>query len=225
MINTILLAVIIMIELLFLLSLSKSKKEWLYGFIIVNLLLIATLGGKTVSFFGFTTNAGNIFYISVSLATYLAVEYFGSENAYKSIWLGTLAVFFFLVMTQLVISMPGTAETKTLNQAMITVFNKSARLGLASILGYLVAQSFSIWFYQILHSKLNLKNRALFLVSSNSSNILAQAVDSLLFFSIAFVGILPFSLLWQTVLVGYSLKVLAGLFMTPFLSWQLPQKR
>ena len=99
MINTILLAVIIMIELLFLLSLSKSKKEWLYGFIIVNLLLIATLGGKTVSFFGFTTNAGNIFYISVSLATFLAVEFFGAENAYKSICLGTLAVFFFLLMS------------------------------------------------------------------------------------------------------------------------------
>ena len=40
-------------------------KERLYTAIIIFLVLISTVGGKIVTFFGYETNTGNIFYASV----------------------------------------------------------------------------------------------------------------------------------------------------------------
>lgn len=68
--NELLLIVIAIMSALFVVVGWRLGKERLYTVIVIFLLLIVAVGGKVVSFFGYETNTGNIFYASVFLATY-----------------------------------------------------------------------------------------------------------------------------------------------------------
>ena len=221
MINEIILGFIALIEIIFILRLSKLSCEWFYGFTVVNLLLIAILGGKLISVFGLTTNTGNIFYVSVYLATYMIIEYCGVSMAYRSVWIGAISVFFFTIMAQLVISMQATTEARNIDSAMNLVFQQSIRVSLASIFAFVIAQGANIWLYQKLRERTKTK---LFWLRVAASNMVAQAVDSVLFFTIAFVEVIPSASLSSAIFTSYAIKVLFGLSAIPFLYSRLPKR-
>jgi len=220
MVNLILRGFTMLIEIIFILRLAKLRPEWLYGFIVVNLLLITTLGGKLVDFLGFTTNVGNIFYASIYLATYMLIEYNGASAAYRGMWIGASAVFLFILLAQLATSMTAAPEARELDNAIHTVFQESLRISMASIFAFVMAQSVNIWLYQTLRKK---TKTAFFWMRVAVSSIVAQAVDSVLFFFIAFAEVIPLKSLATALLAGYALKVLFSLFAIPFLYSRLPK--
>jgi queuosine precursor transporter len=205
---------LVLIELIAISAIAQAGREWLYGSIIVNLLLVSTLGAKTVAIFGFVTNSGNIFYAAAVFATLLLVEIYGVNSARWSVGFSVALITFFLIATRLVIDMPGLSDNETVNQALREVFTFVPRVALASIIALAVSQNVAIAVYERLKEKYS---HRLVWMRNLASVMASQLIDSLLFFSIAFLGVISTGELVQFMLAGFVIKVLFGLASTPFL--------
>ncbi|MES3006025.1 MAG: queuosine precursor transporter [Patescibacteria group bacterium] len=192
---------------------ARRGINWLLGTVIVNLMLVAIFGAKLVVVFGLTTNAGNVFYACVFLATHFLLERHGKQMGLKTIWYGASFMIFFALMSQFATQFTGISLSDGANNAILTLFSFSLRITFASILAYIFAQCVNVLIYEWLKEKA----RGKFLwLRINGSNIISQLVDSMLFFSIAFFD-LPGPILVQAILVGWFIKTLVVSMGTPFL--------
>lgn len=101
---------------------SRFGREWLYGLIGVNLILISTTGAKLIEHFGLITNVGNVFYAAVFLCLFLLIEQYGHRSAIRGIWLGFALLAFFIGMTQFVLSTVATSDTRAFDLALHGTF-------------------------------------------------------------------------------------------------------
>lgn len=221
MINLILLAIVAVVGLFTIMSVAHLGKAWLYTAILANLFFISIFGAKLVSFYGLTTNAGNVFYACIFFATYLLIEHYGAKEARQSIWLGFLGVTLFVIMSQVMVSLEGAKLSVAANNAILTLFELAPRIAFASIISFIITQYFNIWLYATLRQK---TGRKFLWARATAAIFSAQAIDSILFFLIAFAGTMPISELTQTLWVGYSLKVAVGLVSIPLLYLSLKFK-
>jgi len=182
----------------------KLDKERIYSVIVIFLILIATSGGKVVEFFGYETNAGNIFYASIFLATYFLIERYGKQEGIRSIWIGVGGIAFFAVMTQIAALITGSGSTSVFSEAFSLVYTQTTRVALASIVAFALSQTLNVMLYT--RMRLRYGGRRLWM-RANASNAVAQLLDSALFFSIAFWGLIPPANVAEVMLVGYVLKV------------------
>ncbi len=188
-------------------------RRWLHASIVINLLLISVFGAKLVSVFGFTTNIGNIFYAAVFFAGQLLVEHFGREEGKRSIWLGFWSVAFFVLMGQLTLHYVPIPEAQQVSDAIATLFSFVPRVAFASLFAYLFAQSVNI----LLYGYLRMDRRSKIWKRSLLSSAAGQAVDSIVFFTIAFYGTVSTEVFWQTLLVGFAVKFALGALSVPFM--------
>ncbi|MDO8564824.1 MAG: queuosine precursor transporter [bacterium] len=205
---------LILIEFLFISIVSRFGKEWLYGSITLNLILIGLLGAKTIPLFGVVMNSGNVFYAGVFYATYLLIELHGKHEAIRSMWKSAVYVLLFLLMTHLVISTTGTAESRVVDEAMHTLLDALPRVAGASIAAFLIAQFVNINLYAYLRKK---TGTAKLWLRTAGAVVLGQAVDSIIFFPLAFLGVLASPNLLEITLTGFLAKVLIGFIGIPFL--------
>ncbi len=204
----------VVIELFFLLYMLRLGMQGLVAVIVVNIILVSCFGALLIPLFGFTTNAGNVFYSVIFLAAQMMVERYGRSAASKSIWIGFSALVIFVLMAQYSIRLTAAADDGALADSMHTVFSGVPRIALASMGAYLISQHLNIWIFAFLKDKYD--GRHLWLRSLLSS-VGGQLVDSSLFFLIAFVGTLSSGGLLQALLIGFCTKVLVGLIGIPVL--------
>ncbi len=212
--SEILLILIAALDLAFVLWMHHLGKEWLYASIVINLVLISIFGAKLISIFGFVTNSGNVFYASAFFATYLLVEHYGMRQGLKAVFMGVIFTPFFIVMSNLTANIAGMEQTGMINGSMHTLFTLVPRVALASLVAYVVAQSFNVLIYATLKERDGKK----FLWRRSLVSVLgAQFLDSIIFFSIAFLGIVPLSVIAQAMIVGFAVKAIVGITSTPLL--------
>ena len=211
--NELLFLLTTLVEVIVVFIAARLGREWLLGTVAVNLILIGIFGAKLISVFGLVTNVGNVFYACVFLATHFLIERHGKNVAWQTIWYGLGFVMFFTMMSQFAVYYNGLSLSDATNSASATLFSFLPRIIFASILAYVFAQYVNIAVYSWLHTKT--KGKLLWL-RSNGANIVSQLVDSMLFFSIAFIN-LPGPLLLQAILTGWLLKSLVVFLGTPFL--------
>ncbi len=188
-------------------------RRWLQASIVINLILITVFGAKLVTIFGAVTNVGNVFYAMVFFATQLIVEHYGKREARRSILLGASSIVFFIAIGQLTVSYEGIAASSAANDAMAALFKFTPRLALASITAYVFAQSVNIWVYAYMRRTY----RPQIWIRSASASASGQLIDSVIFFTIAFAGVLPTPILIQSMLTGFAVKFLIGVGSIPFL--------
>jgi queuosine precursor transporter len=202
-----------LVNIVFIFFSARRGTHWLFGTIAINLILVGIFGAKLVSVFGFTTNAGNVFYACVFLATHFILEREGRHTGLKTIWIGSSLVLFFVFMSQFASQFAGLPLSETVNTSISTLFSFSARITFASIIAYAFAQYVNVSVYEWLKTR----TRGNFLwLRSNGANVVSQLVDSLLFFTIAF-PTLSGPLLVQAILVGWLIKTSVVVIGTPFL--------
>lgn len=189
-------------------------KERLYSVMIVFLILITAAGGKIVMYFGHETNTGNIFYASVFLATYFLIERYGRKEGFYSIWVGIGAVLFFTLFVQITISLTGSPATARLNDALAVAFGPTLRVGFASLCAYACSQSLNVWLFLFLKKRFG--GRYLWL-RANLSNAFAQILDSVIFFTVAFWGVVAPSDIVDVLLTGLAIKILYMMIVSPLL--------
>lgn len=204
----------IIVELFFLLYMLRLGKQGLAAVVVVNIILVSCFGGLLIPLFGFTTNAGNVFYATIFLAAQMMVERYGRDVAARSVWIGFSALVLFVLMAQYSIRLVGVADSSMLLSSIHDVFSAVPRIALASMGAYLISQHLNIWLFAYLRKR---QDRPQLWLRSLLSSITGQIVDSILFFTIAFAGTMSFAGLTQTIFVGFCIKVFVAAVGVPAL--------
>ncbi|MEK7535904.1 MAG: queuosine precursor transporter [Patescibacteria group bacterium] len=191
------------VEFVSIIALVKLPIRFVSSLIVVNLVLISLYGSSLITVAGFTTNAGNIFYVAITFTFYILIDKYGREVAYRAIWSSAFLLLLFILVSALTSIMDGATPLYIL-----------PRLTFASIAAFLVAQHINLHAYEKLLARLG--ERFLW-IRLNGANIITQLVDSLIFFLIAFYATDISTSIWEIMIAGFLLKVLAGALATCFL--------
>jgi len=166
---------------------------------------------KLVTVFGLETALGNILYGSVFLATDILNLKYGEKAAKKSILVGFIAMIMMTIfMTLSLIYVPSSNDFA--QESLKTIFTVNARITIASITGFVVSQYLDA---KIFH-KLQEKYKKLWL-SNNASTIICQLIDTIIFVTITYIGLLDFKTLLVLMLTMYLFKVIVAILDTPFI--------
>lgn len=212
--NEIIFLISTVIDLSIVLLAFRLGKPWLIGVIVLNLIMVTCFASKLVPLFGFVTNAANVFYAAIFLATDALTEHHGKKEGHRSVFIGFMAILGFIVLGQLTLAMNTIDMTQQVSDAMQIVFGAAPRIALASMVAYLIAQNFDVWFYHYIYDKTGSKKLWL---RNNLSTVTSQAMDSIIFFTIAFYGVMPNSQLIEVILTGYVIKLMVAALDTPFI--------
>ena|SRR5258708_7959165 len=212
--NDILFIGAVVINLLLILGSFQFGRAGLILAITTNLILVSTFASKLISVFGLLSNIGNIFYGSLFLGTNLLIERYGTRAAYSAVWLAFCGNTLFIVMGQFGLRFAGDATSTSTNEAITTLFSNTPRLALASILAYIIVQHFNVWFYSSLKKY---TGEGWLWLRHTASLSLSQLFDSIIFFSVAFYGIVSTGTLLGVMVTGFLLKVCIGFASIPLM--------
>jgi queuosine precursor transporter len=180
----------------------------------VTVLLCANLIGasKLATLFGFTFGAGVLFFPISYVFGDILTEVYGYARARKVVWAGFGALLFASVMSAIVLAFP--PAPGWLHQAAFeTVFGGTPRIALASLVAYFsgeLTNSFVL-------AKMKVKTEGRFLWARTiGSTIAGEAVDSLIFYPLAFLGVWTTQQVLAVMLSNYLIKVGWEAAMTPF---------
>ncbi|HEX5049537.1 MAG TPA: queuosine precursor transporter [Gammaproteobacteria bacterium] len=158
---------------------------------------------------------GNIFFPISYIFGDVLTEVYGYARARRVIWAGFLAMLFATVMSLVVIGLPPTPSepfNATLQPALEVVFGNTWRIVLASIVGFWAGDFVNA--YVLARMKVWTRGRWLW-TRTIGSTIVGQAVDSVIFYPIAFLGIWQGETLVRTIAFNWSFKVLIEVVLTP----------
>lgn len=162
----------------------------------------------------FVFGAGVLFFPISYLFGDILTEVYGYARSRRVIWAGFGAMIFASFMSYIVTSLPS-AETmdQTREAAIELIFGQTPRIVLASILGFWAGEfsnSFVLAKMKILTAGKWLWTRTI------GSTFAGEAVDTLVFYPLAFVGIWSTEQIISVMIGNYCLKVLWEVLATPF---------
>lgn len=167
---------------------------------------------KTIELFGITATLGNIVYATSFLATDILNERFGSGLARRSVWIGFGAIVSATLLMSLALGFTP-APDDTMASSLQNIFSLLPRITVASLSAYVLAQLHDVWAFDFwrrhVPSRLWVRN--------NLSTLVSQAIDSLVFTTVAFAGVFPISVFLEILLTTYVLKVLVAVLDTPMI--------
>ncbi|MDR3417769.1 MAG: queuosine precursor transporter [Nevskia sp.] len=159
--------------------------------------------------------AGNLFFPISYIFGDVMTEVYGYARARRAIWAGFAAMVFATLMTQFILRVPPSPRepfNAVLQPALETVFGGTWRIVAASMLAYWVGDfvnSFVMAKMKLLTNGRHLWTRAW------GSTICGQAVDSALFYPMAFYGIWTHQNLIAVMLFNFAFKVSVEVLFTP----------
>jgi hypothetical protein len=179
----------------------------------VTVLLCANLIGasKVASLWGFTFGAGVLFFPISYVFGDVLTEVYGYARARKVVWAGFSALIFASFMSWAILAFPPAAGWEH-QAAFETVFSNTWRIVLASLTAYFCGEFCNS--YVLAKMKLWTGGRLLW-SRTIGSTIVGEAVDSLIFYPLAFLGVWPNDLVLRVLLDNYLLKVAWEVVMTP----------
>ncbi len=179
----------------------------------VTVLLCANLIGasKVAQIGGVTFGAGVLFFPISYVFGDVLTEVYGYARARKVVWAGFGALIFASFMTWAVLAFPP-APGWAHQAAFQTVFGSTPRIVLASLIAYFCGEFCNSYVL----AKMKLLTRGRFLwMRTIGSTIAGEAVDSLIFYPLAFVGVWSNDLVAKVLVSNYLLKVGWEAVMTP----------
>ena len=179
----------------------------------VAILLLSNLIGaaKLATLGGFTFGAGILFFpVSYVLGDVLT-EVYGYANARRCVWTGFAAMLFMAFMSWVVVAMPP-AESWTGQSAYESVFGNTWRIVAASVTAFWAGEFVN----SFVLAKMKIWTRGKHLWSRTiGSTVFGQAVDSAIFYPLAFLGVWETSAVLTVMVTNWALKVLWEALLTP----------
>ena len=204
---------------------KTEKNLMLVNAIFLTSLLVANVvSSKIVSFWGLTVPAAIVAYPLTFLMTDVIGEIWGKEEANKTVKLGFICQMVSLVLIGGAILLPVAPFAD--NQAQFTaILGSSFRVVFASMVGYLVSQSWDVWIFHKVRDayiKKHGSTKGGRWIWNNASTMTSQIIDTAIFITIAFIGTVPN--IWTMILSQYLVKFVYALLDTPFF-YLLTRKR
>lgn len=205
---------------LFLICYRFFGKMGLYAWIgfatvVANLQVMKTIE-LSVGTFAVIMTLGNTVFATISMSTDMLNEKHGAKEAKRGVWFG----FFTLIASTLIMQMVLKFEPQTTDftqEALEVIFGLMPRLVLGSLAAYLVSNFLDVKVYTYLRKKYSKSNQ--FWIRTNVSTGISQLVDSLIFCSIAFLGLFTFNEWLQIMITTYVFKYFITVIATPVMYW------
>ena len=171
------------------------------GTIIANIQVI-----KTVDIFGISATLGNVMFASIYLATDILNDIYGRKVGFSS----TLVMIIVMQMSLHFIPAPEDISQKALS----TIFDLVPRIALGSIIAYIIGQHVDVFIFSMI--KKVFQSDKTFIIRAYGSTVLSSIIDTALFVTIAFIGTLPASVVFEIFITTYVLKLVSTIFNVPF---------
>jgi len=170
---------------------------------------------KTITFGPFIAPAAVLVYASTFLMTDILSELFGKGKARLAVWTGFIANIVMLVSILIAVRWSASPVMDPgLANSFDAVFGFAPRVIAASMAAYLVSQHHDVWAYGFWRDKTD--GRHLWL-RNNASTMVSQAIDTVIFISLAFYAVFPNSVILEMMVGQYAIKLLIAALDTPFM--------
>lgn len=171
---------------------------------------------KQVNLFGISSTLGNIMYASIFLATDLINEKYGRKKAQKAVFIGFVMLVSFTLITQVALKFAPN-EYDFAQESLLNIFSILPRITIGSLTAYLISQTLDVFLFEKIRSKFGTPSQLW--IRNNASTLVSQAIDTLIFTAIAFVGVFEFSVVVEIFWFSYVIKIATSLIDTPFVYW------
>lgn len=167
---------------------------------------------KTVDLGWFTTTAGVLVFPFSYIINDCVVEVYGLARARMMIWIGLLVSMAVSLFLQIAIWLPGSEEWN-MQEAMSSLYGAVPRVMGASFLAFLTGSMINAWVMN--RMKQNAGNNRSFSLRAIVSTIWGEGFDSLVFFPVAFGGILPFKIIISLIVTQTLIKTIYEILVLP----------
>lgn len=158
---------------------------------------------RLISFFGLDTDAGTLIFPFTFLLSDLITEVYGYKFARQAIWCGFLFNALFVIYGQIVVHMPSPSY-QTNNDMFDALLTMNARIIVASGISYLISEPMN----SLVMAKLKIKMHGRYLgIRFVMSTVFASCIDSFMFGTIAFYGVMSNENLLNLILTMWLIKV------------------
>lgn len=178
------------------------------GTIIANIQVI-----KTVDIFGISATLGNVMFASIYLATDILNDIYGRKVAKRAVWLGFSSTLVMIIVMQMSLHFIPAPEDIS-QKALSTIFDLVPRIALGSIIAYIIGQHVDVFIFSMI--KKVFQSDKTFIIRAYGSTVLSSIIDTALFVTIAFMGTLPTSVVFEIFITTYVLKLVSTIFNVPF---------
>lgn len=202
---------------------EKSQRAFviLNSLFVGSLIIASVLASKIITVFGLVVPAGVLAYCVTFMVTDVISELWGREKANTVVLGGFWALLLSLVLVRLAVHWPPAAFWPH-DPAFRTVLDSTSRIIVASFSAYLLSQYHDVWAFHVLR---RLTHGKYLWVRNNLSTAASQLIDTVVFITIAFYGVMPITPL----IVGqWLIKLTIALLDTPVVYaavWLLRSRR
>lgn len=196
------------------------KKEAMYVWIPVALIIANILTAKNIDIFGVSTTMGTLMFASVYLATDIINEKYGMKESIKALNIGIILLILFTIITQVsLVFKPNAFDF--INGSLKDVFSINLRITIASVVMCYLSNMLDIHLFEKIKSKTG--NGKLWL-RNNVATIVSNCLENYLFIFMAFVGIYDIKTILVIATTTSIIECIIALLDTPFLylskSWK-----
>lgn len=168
----------------------KTKSELLYviiGLFVGSLIISNILTAKQFSIGELSLTCGVIVFPIVYIVNDMLAEIYGYNTAKKVIYLGFVVQLIAVIAYMIAIALPAPAYGQESADAFEVVLGSSGRILLASFMAYLVGSLLNA--KVMVRLKARLQDKLMF--RCVASTVIGEGIDSTIFLTIAFLGIMP----------------------------------
>lgn len=187
----------------------------LVGIFTAGLLTANVISTKIFTWRGITITVGIFLYPITFAITDVVSECYGKEISKKVVWTGFFANVLMLFFLWLGRVLPPASFWQH-QEAYEVILGAVPRITIASLIAYIVSQTHDVWAFHFWKEKTGGKHLWL---RNNLSTIISQAIDTVIFIGIAFIGTMPWRALGIMMLTQYIMKFIFALLDTPFVYW------
>jgi uncharacterized integral membrane protein (TIGR00697 family) len=170
--------------------------------------IASVLATKIIQVAGMVVPAGVLAYSLTFIATDVISEIWGRKRANLVVMGGFVALLIVCLLVQISLAWPR-APFWEHDQAYQTILGSTARIIVASFTAYLLSQFHDVWAFHFWKKKTGVHHLWL---RNNLSTAASQCIDSFVFITIAFYGLLP---IWPLILGQWIVKLTISLLDTP----------
>ncbi|MFA6028120.1 MAG: queuosine precursor transporter [Patescibacteria group bacterium] len=171
-----------------------------------------TLGIKLMPFlFGTHLSTAVFVFPFVFLMTDVIGEVYGKKMSRLFVLAGFISMVFFTLANLISNIMPASADF-TMKAEYDTIFYMSLRFTFASLIAFIVGEYQDVFSFFFLKAKMGGKY---FWLRSNLSNLWGQLLDSVIWASIAYIGIFPIKTIIMIIIPWWLYKFAMGVLYTP----------
>lgn len=180
---------------------------------ITSLFAANTLGIKLMPFiFGTHLSVAVFSFPIVFIMTDVIGEVYGKKMAKNFVLAGVISILLFLLYSFLSTITPWAQSSLWVKGGYNEIFGLSARFSIASLLAFVIAEYqdvISFFFFK------KYTGEKKFWLRSNLSNVWSQFLDTVIFTSVAFVGVYPVKTIILIIIPWWFFKIVMGFVYTP----------